>query len=285
MLGERSARAQCSAPSGSRSRRCCPRSTSSRRTRPAEVAEAIAGLVAWVGPASASRRSRAPFGTSDRVAPLGEGDLDHVEVARRERRLEDLAGLLEHVFDVVAGGDVDEGEHLHLGLAGDRRRLADGRVAGVERALGLLLGEAGVVDEQLGAPGRLDGRPARRGVAGDHDRPARARARPSPPPGSTGPSEPATVSPRWRAAKAGPSGTPRRFAASGSKRPGRSCLDQGVAAGADAVLDREGADLAALDLDRVARLHFDQLEPEADLADQPAEGRRRGRAGRAAHRS
>ena len=56
---------------------------------------------------------------------------------------------------MVAGGDVDQGEHLHVGLAGDRGGLADGRVAGVGGALGLLLGEAGVVDQQLGVGGRL----------------------------------------------------------------------------------------------------------------------------------
>ena len=41
-------------------------------------------------------------------SPAREGDLDHVEVARCDRGLEDLASFLEHRADVVAGGDVDE---------------------------------------------------------------------------------------------------------------------------------------------------------------------------------
>src|SRR4051794_39458422 len=80
-----------------------------------------------------------------RLAPLGERDLDEVEVARRDRRGERLAGLVEDGLDVVAGGDVDEGEQLDGGLTGQRRRLACSRMAGLGGALCLLLGEARVV--------------------------------------------------------------------------------------------------------------------------------------------
>ena len=81
---------------------------------------------------------------------LRKGDDDLVEITGGDASAEDLARLLEHLADVIAGGDVDEGEHRHVGLGGDRGGLADRRVAGFGGALGLLLGEAGVVDEELG---------------------------------------------------------------------------------------------------------------------------------------
>src|SRR3954468_22882533 len=48
-----------------------------------------------------------------RLPTLGKGQLDHVEVTRGHGGLEDLVRLLDHLADVVAGGDVDEGEQLH----------------------------------------------------------------------------------------------------------------------------------------------------------------------------
>ena len=72
---------------------------------------------------------------------------------------------------------MDQGEHLHVRLAGDGGGLADGGVAGLGGALDVLLGEAGVVDQQLGVGGGGHGGRAGRGVAGDDDgaaRPARA---------------------------------------------------------------------------------------------------------------
>ena len=61
-----------------------------------------------------------------RLSSLGEGDFYVVEVARGDARLEYVPGLVEDRADVVAGGDVDQGEHLHVGLAGDCCGLADG---------------------------------------------------------------------------------------------------------------------------------------------------------------
>ncbi len=89
--------------------------------------------------------------------------------------------------------------------------------------------------------------------------------------GRTVPSLPATSSPRCSAAKAGPSATPAAFAAAGSKRPGRCGLDQGVAVGAHAVARFEGLHLVAVVGDRVARLQLDQLQREAEPADQRLE--------------
>ena len=119
-------------------------------------------------------------------------------------------------------------------------------------ALGLLLGEAGVVDEQLGAAGGLDGRLAGAGVAGDRDRPARAGL----PHHLLGPDAARRAVDRLAPLQGGEGG------AFGHAEPlrrleveaaGPLVLDQGVAAGADAVLDLEGADLGALELDHVAR--------------------------------
>src|SRR3954451_352673 len=92
-----------------------------------------------------------------RLSALGEGDFDDVEIPRRHARLKDVAGLVEDRADVVAGGDVDQREHLYVGLAGDGGGLAHGRVAGVGGSLHLLLGEAGVMDEEVGVGRRRDG--------------------------------------------------------------------------------------------------------------------------------
>ena len=112
------------------------------------------------------------------------------------------------------------GEHLRLGVAGDGRGLDDRRVVGVEGAARLLLGEARVVDEQLGAGGRRHRCVARPGVAGDRHRAARPlRA------DHGGGLDPALGPVDGLAALEGSegrsSGTPSRFAASMSNRPGR----------------------------------------------------------------
>ena len=54
-----------------------------------------------------------------RRAALGERDLDEIEVARRDRPGKHLARLGEHVGDVVARGDVDEGEQVREALGTD----------------------------------------------------------------------------------------------------------------------------------------------------------------------
>src|SRR5437868_3354852 len=72
---------------------------------------------------------------------LRKWQFDLVEVFGGYYRLEDGLRLLDRLADVVAGGDVDEGEELYVGLGGDGGGLAEGRVAGFGTALGLLLGE------------------------------------------------------------------------------------------------------------------------------------------------
>src|SRR6185295_7283142 len=108
------------------------------------------------------------------LASLGEWQLDDVEVFGGDGWLEDLPRLLDHLADVVAGGDVDQRQQLHVRLGGDGGRLTDGRVPGLGGALHLLLGEGGIVDQQVGVGGGGDGGGAGRAVAGDHDRAAAA---------------------------------------------------------------------------------------------------------------
>src|SRR6202012_2870926 len=61
------------------------------------------------------------------------------------------------------------------GIAGKRRRLARGRVAGLGRAFALLLGERRLVQQQIGLVAGDRERLARRRVARDHDLSPRAR--------------------------------------------------------------------------------------------------------------
>src|SRR4029077_3830413 len=201
---------------------------------------------------------------------LWEGELDQVEGARGDSGLEYLASLLQHFADVIARRNMDQGQELDFGLAGYSGGLADGGVAGVGGALGLLLGEAGVVDEQLPSLAGLTRRPAGSRVAGDDDRAAGARLA------------------HHRAGLDRPLGAVNPLAPLQRREVGAFLhaellrglrveasrtlpLDQRVADGAHAVLDREGAHLGAVAGDRIAGLQFDQVELVADPADHPAE--------------
>jgi hypothetical protein len=50
----------------------------------------------------------------------------------------------------MAGREVREREQSDLGLERERRRLRGGRVSGLGGALAILLGEGGLVDEEVG---------------------------------------------------------------------------------------------------------------------------------------
>ena len=151
-------------------------------------------------------------------------------------------------------------------------------------ALRLLLGEAGVVDEQLGAAGGLDRR-LRRGPVSPvittvrpgrglpHHLLGRDRAR--------GALDRLAALQRGEGRAFGHAEPLRRLEVEAARA---LVLDQRVAAGADAVLDLEGADLGALELDHVARLELDQVELEADPPDQRPSVLNRSLRGRAARR-
>src|SRR5690606_36243920 len=110
-----------------------------------------------------------------RLALLRERDLDDVEVAWHDRVREDRAGLVADLAAAVAGRQVGEREQAHLGLGRQPCRLRRRRMAGLLRAVALLLGERRLVDEQVGLVRRDAELLARRGVARQHDLAARAR--------------------------------------------------------------------------------------------------------------
>ena len=179
------------------------------------------------------------------LAALGEGDLDDVEVARSDGRLEDPARLLQHLADVVAGGDVDEGQHLHVRLGGDGGCLADGRVAGFGGPLRPLPRRR----RSRGPAARRRQRPrpcsARRGVAGDHDGAA----------GAAGTHHLARAHRALRTLDLVPAlqrregralANARRLRGGRVEAAGALVLDQRVAAGAHAVRGLEGLDLVVV---------------------------------------
>ena len=70
-----------------------------------------------------------------------------------------------------------------------------------------------------------------------------------------------------------------------SKRPGPVVLVERVADRRDAVVHRKDEDAVAVAVERLARPHLDELERVGELAEDPAQRRRRDRGGRAARRS
>ena len=77
----------------------------------------------------------------------------------------------------------------------------------------------------------------------------------------TRPSSSVSGSPAWRIPRSRPGGTPSASAAATSKRPGPLVLDERVADGGDAVVDRERVDAVLPALERVARLELDERQP------------------------
>ena len=190
-----------------------------RSGRAARRATQTFGSVAFVRPARPLLQS-APL-DQPRLAALGEGHLDEVEVARRVGARERLARLGEHVADVVARRDVDQREQLDARLA---RQLAAWRA--VEWPVSTARSTSSsaklpsctsssaswaasrVISHGAVSPVITTLRPARAPPS-----PARAEPRRRPP---------STSSPRCSRPKSGPGSTPSLAAASGSKRPGRS---------------------------------------------------------------
>src|SRR3954468_6978327 len=211
-----------------------------------------------------------------RLALLGQGDLDRVEVARDDRALEDRARLVADLAAAVAGRDVGQGEQPDVGVARDLGRLARRRVAGLERALALLLDERRLVDEDVGAVGRDANHLAREAVPRDHNAPAR----PVGPDHLVG----SHAVDRLAALEAPEVGAEldadlHRELVVEAPRP--VLLDDRVAEGLRAVADVEGADLVAVVLDRLPRLELDDAERVAEPAVDDAHGAHElGRSGR-----
>ena len=165
---------------------------------------------------------------------------------------------------------MDQGQHLHPGLARHGGGLANGGMARVGGALRLLFGEAGVVDEQLGAAGGLGRRLARRGVAGDDHGAAGARL-PHHVLGADRAGSPLDLLAALQRGEGRAFRHAEPLRGIGVETTGPVLLDQRVAAGANAVLDREGAHLASLERDRVAGLQLDQFQLEPDPPDDPGQ--------------
>ncbi len=138
------------------------------------------------------------------------------------------------------------------------------------RPVGLRVGERGVVDQQVGPVG--GDRVASHGRVSPVITSRRPRrVGPSTCSGSTGPSLPATSSPRCSLPKSGPSATPSDRASSGVEAAGPRLLDERVAEGGDPVLDRERLDRVAVEADAAAGLELVDLDRVADAADDPVE--------------
>src|SRR3954451_5316916 len=84
---------------------------------------------------------------------LRERDVDGVEVARDLGAREDGPGLVADLAPRVARGDVRQREQADAGLGGQLGGLARGGVAGLQRAVELVGGERGLVDQDVGAVG------------------------------------------------------------------------------------------------------------------------------------
>ena len=123
---------------------------------------------------AAPRGGRAPFRTS-RGSPRSANGTSITSKSRGatvagEHRLR----LVEQLGPEVPRREVRQREQPHAGGRGDLGRLARGRMERLLGTVALLLGERRLVDEHVGALGEDPNRLDRRGVAGDHDPPARA---------------------------------------------------------------------------------------------------------------
>ena len=106
------------------------------------------------------RLSRARAGAHELgLSALGERDRHEVEVARYDRRREQLGRLFDDLVTEVARRHVRERKELHARFAGDERRLAGGRVAGLARPLALVGEKRRLVHEQIRAGRGIDHRP------------------------------------------------------------------------------------------------------------------------------
>jgi hypothetical protein len=161
---------------------------------------------------------------------------------------------------------VDEGEHPHLGLAGELGCLDGGRVARLGRPLRLVRGEGPVVDQQLGLMRRDPRHLGRAAVAGDYDLP--------PPPGLAEDLIGAhrSLRPLDRLAALKPAEVAHvgdtESAGALLVEPARSLLlDQRIAVGLDPVFDRERPHLIAVVRNRLPGSDLDQLELVGGPAD------------------
>src|ERR1700722_16839546 len=127
-------------------RKLCSRSGAGERSRPWRALGFPAAIRGREARSPSSTRSRAlGSGLGYRgalipsnqlgLAALGERQLDRVEVTWNDGPLEQFARLVADHGWRMAGGDVVERQHRHLGLPRDRRRLLGGGVTVFEGAV------------------------------------------------------------------------------------------------------------------------------------------------------
>src|SRR5215216_6198767 len=180
---------------------------------------------------------------------------------RRLRRRNRLAlglherGLVAHLAREVARREVREREQPYAGLLRQCGGLPGGGVRGLARPRTLLVEERRLVHGQIGAV-RVDlGRLVRAGVARDHDPAAGARR----PENLLGP-DAGDLLPALEPPELGPLGHPERPRGRGVEATGPVVLDERVAVGADAMVDRKRRDDVAPAPNLVVRLELDQLQ-------------------------
>src|SRR4051794_9231982 len=134
-------------PAYSRTGVARPTATSARATAGATSSASAARASARMS--GGGRRTRLQVGPADELglALLGKGNLDRVEVARHLGGREDGTRLVAELAAGVARRQVREREQAHVRVARERGGLACGRVPGLARAVGLLVGERRLMDE------------------------------------------------------------------------------------------------------------------------------------------
>ena len=128
---------------------------------PVPTPPAVRDCSAW----RRSRACRSAQRSSVGAAPLGERDIDRVEVPRRLGPREHRACLVAQLAAGVARRDVGQGEQPHIGVPGGFRGLPGGAVERLGRPLELLVQERRLVDEHVGLMSGDRERLAGRGVA------------------------------------------------------------------------------------------------------------------------
>ncbi len=214
-----------------------------------------------------------PASNEARRPPLGKRDVDRIEVARDDGVGEDGARLARDLRSEVAVGEVREGEEAHARLLPDLRGLHRRRVARLVRTCPLLVGERGVVDEDVGGARDLEHRARRARVAREHDLPPRAgrpehllRVHPASlfEDDDLAALEGAVARARLDAQR------PRRLDVEAT---GAGRLDERVAVRSRPVAHLEDDDSVPVSLERVAWTKLDEVEAVRELPEDPLERR------------
>src|SRR5690606_32575417 len=171
----------------------------------------------------------------------------------------------------VAGRDVGQGETEDAGPPGDLGRLPRGGVAGRAGAVHLVVGEGGVVDQEVRLPRHLDRAPRGPRVARVDDLPARARR----PHDVLRPHDPAVHLDRLAAVQLAEQRPFRHAQLARTLRVEAAAalvLGEHVAQGTSAVLRAVRDEVVAVTLDALVRLQLVDLDAERHALDAEVHG-------------